>query len=84
MGMTPWDPSGQGNIIEMRRRQLRARGGYPMNESDLDLAQSPVLGQVWDLMKECWRKEPMQRTTSASLKKKLENMTPVIAEPGSP
>lgn len=68
MGAFPWDPSG--NIDRIMGRMMG--GGYPAPESRLKPTASPIFGQVWSLMNECWQKDPEQRPPAESLLISLE------------
>ncbi|CAE6520325.1 unnamed protein product [Rhizoctonia solani] len=67
MGTTPWDPEHKGNLIKMRNQQFKARTGHPAKESDLELGKHAILHDVWKVMKQCWRADPIQRPTAGEL-----------------
>ncbi|CAE6445054.1 unnamed protein product [Rhizoctonia solani] len=74
MGMTPWDPKHEGNLGKMRMRQFRAGTGHPVQESDLELNGHPTTNTVWDMIKNCWEADPLQRPEAATLMTLCEAM----------
>ncbi|EUC56138.1 tyrosine kinase catalytic domain protein [Rhizoctonia solani AG-3 Rhs1AP] len=67
MGTTPWDPQHEGNLRKMRMRQFKAGAGHPANESDLELDNSPTMKEVWKLIEQCWRVDPLRRISATEL-----------------
>ncbi|KAH7325150.1 kinase-like domain-containing protein [Rhizoctonia solani] len=80
MGTTPWDPKHEGNLRKMRMRQFKAGKGQPAKQSDLKLGKHTILHEVWNMVKQCWRADPVQRSTAAELMNTCEmlivNMKP--------
>ncbi|CAE6497137.1 unnamed protein product [Rhizoctonia solani] len=67
MGTTPWDPKHEGNLRKMRMRQFRAGVGHPANKSNLELEKHLTMNEVWKLIKQCWRSDPLRRPNAAEL-----------------
>ncbi|KDN33533.1 hypothetical protein RSAG8_13380, partial [Rhizoctonia solani AG-8 WAC10335] len=75
IGTTPWDPMHEGNIRKMQSRQWNAKAGYPANESNLELDRHPTMKEVWKVIKQCWRSDPLQRPNTVELLNSCEHVS---------